>query len=153
MPVTDPRQFRASSRNKMRNRVSWLCPLVALLLSGCNDTGFERVVVSGAVTYKGEPVRRGEIRFMPDANSHVPMSGAYIVDGQYLADAKGGVPVGTFNVEIQAFRGDVDDRGIDSRTTGATREQYLPAKYNTQSVLTLSLDSADSAVTKDFELQ
>lgn len=153
MTINDPRQCRAAARNKMRYFASVLCLLVALLLSGCSDKRFERVVVSGAVTYKGEPVQQGEIRFLPDAHSHVPMSGAYIVDGRYLANAKGGVPVGTFQVEIQAFRGDSDDRGIDSRTSRTTKQQYLPAKYNTQTVLMLSLDSTESAVTQDYELQ
>lgn len=143
----------AVDRSKQRSRVIFLVLAAAMLLLGCNDSPFERVVVSGAVTYQGEPVKRGTIRFLPDAKSHVPMSGAYIVDGRYVADAKGGVPVGTHRVEILAFRGDGDDRGIDSRGSGTARAQYLPAKYNSESTLTLPLDAAVSSVTHDFELQ
>ena len=81
--------------------------IAAAIFSGCGrDQGPERVVVSGTVTFDGKPIRRGRIHFMPVATSAVPVSGADIKDGRYKVDGRGGVPVGTYKIEIEAYRVD-----------------------------------------------
>ena len=79
--------------------------LAVRLLSGCSeDQGPERVVVSGTVTYNGKPVPEALIRFVPVQTSAVPMAGAVVTDGKYRVDIRGGVPVGTHRIEIEAYR-------------------------------------------------
>jgi hypothetical protein len=127
------------------------------LTVGCGREGLERVVVGGNVTYQGEPVAVGKIRFFPAEDTMAPMSGAFIVDGKYEARTKGGVPVGSHTVEIVAHRVDPKYAHLEGNTSPDTDgalplQQYLPAKYNKQTELTLTVPSGSSRITKDFEL-
>lgn len=130
-----------------------LCCLTSI--GGCGGSGdVEKTVVSGAATYEGQPIEDGTIRFVPVKGTQAPVSAAQIQKGRYSADAKGGVPVGTHRVEIEAFRTDpkappgADPGGLE----GPPREQFIPAKYNVQSELELTVESGSGSVTKDFEL-
>jgi hypothetical protein len=141
-----------------------MAPLGAVLLAvtavGCSrDQGPPRVVVCGAVTYQGKPVAQGQIRFVPTKGSTGPVSIASIVDGRYRADAKGGLPVATQRVEILAYRLDPKHNrqdppppGIGTSSEWPPKEQYLPTKYNTQSILELVVDADRGEIHKDFEL-
>jgi hypothetical protein len=127
---------------------------------GCGGTdGPERAVVHGKVTYMGQPIEKGDIRFVPTAGTKAPVSGAKIENGEYRADIKGGVPVGTHQVQISAFRPDPRFREmIENLPPDATElerppdEQYLPAKYNRQSELQITIDPGAGTVEKDFQL-
>ena len=105
--------------------------LVAVL--GCGSGG--RVVVQGKVTYKGQPVNEGQIRFLID---NQPTAMGQISKGTYKIDHRGGVPVGSGKVEIEAFEdtGKVVFTSIDGKKT-VEAKQILPAKYNTRSELTV----------------
>ncbi len=124
---------------------------------GCGSSGRERVIVSGKVSFNGQPVKTGQIRFFPDTQVDSPTSGAYIVDGRYTADSKGGVPVGKFRVEILAFEPPKAPNPnappivaeMASRQIG---KQFLPEKFNTNSDLSLSIQTGSSPITQDFEL-
>lgn len=88
-----------------------------------------------------------------------PMSGGYIVDGRYVIDAKGGVALGTYKVEIRAYRQKPAPAAsakappivIEARAKDPG-EQFLPVKYNTNSELMLTVESTARTVTRDFEL-
>ena len=130
-----------------------LCCLASM--GGCGGSGdVERTVVSGAVSYDGQPIDDGTIRFVPTKGTQAPVAAAQIQNGRYSADAKGGVPVGTHRVEIEAFRADpnaaadADPGSIE----GSAREQFIPEKYNTNSELELTVEPGGGPVTKDFEL-
>lgn len=118
-----------------------------------------RVVVSGTVTYQGQPVHRGEIRFIPTKGSTGPVCTADIVAGKYQAGFRGGVIVGTARVELFAFRADSPSAGhptaeeIVGGSLIAERlgEQYLPAKYNTQSELETTIPRQRD-VCRDFAI-
>ena len=134
------------------------CMLATGVLCGCGAGGPERAVVSGTVTYQGRPLTRGTIRFLPVKGNKMPMSGAMIVDGKYKADKRGGVPIGTHRVVIEAIRPQRRNSmpgGAPADVGGALvpQEQYLPAKYNVQSELRISLEPGAGSVVKDFELQ
>ena len=79
-----------------------------ILTTGCGGSGgdVERSEVSGSVTYKGQPIEEGLIRFVPEKGTAGPVSAAPIANGKYTIDAKGGVPVGTHRVEIEAYQVD-----------------------------------------------
>jgi hypothetical protein len=125
-----------------------------LALSGCGgDSGL--AIVSGTVFYQGEPVEQGMIRFIPILGTKGPTSGAVIENGTYEARARGGVPLGTHRVEIQAMRlmGETRPKelqGLDS--IPEPMEQYLPEKYNTEAELTLTVESS-GPITRNFDLQ
>jgi hypothetical protein len=117
---------------------------------GCRKgDGVERVRLSGSVTFAGEAIVDGQIRFVPAAEASVPLAIATIRDGQYDTAGIGGVPVGQFRVEIRAF---------DPKTPAPSfpgdpqRTQLLPAKFNTQSTLGLDVRSGQTALTRDFNL-
>ena len=129
--------------------------LVASILGCGATTGPERAIVSGSVTYDGQPVEDGMIRFVPAEGTKAPVSGAVIKAGRYTADSQGGVPVGTHRIEILGNRPDpkaapvVDVPGVE----GPATIQYLPAKYNQTSQLTLTVKPGGGPMTKDFSLE
>jgi hypothetical protein len=132
-------------------------PLVAL--SGCGSNGPARAVVVGKVTYQGEPVADGEIRFTPVKGTTGPLSVVKIVDGQFRADRLGGVPVATQRVEILAYRADPRYKGQEknnppmySAAEWPPKVQYLPEKYNTKSELEFVVEGGHGEVQHDFEL-
>jgi len=137
----------------------------AIVLVGCGQKGpYERVIVSGSVSYDGQPVEFGMIRFQPTGETRAPASGGYIMNSEYKVDQRGGVPVGTHKVIIQAFTGGIPasstDRskgrapGIEDDPVGPrkTNKQFLPPKYNDKTELTIQIDSQSGELTKDWDL-
>jgi hypothetical protein len=132
-----------------------LLSLLVALAGGCGgNAGPERVVVSGTVTYNGEPVSNGSIFFAPVPTCPAPASGTCIVNGQYKADAKGGVPVGTHTIQVEAYRKLTSQPDMDgpTPTRGEPREQYLPERFNVHSRDQITIPSGSRAITKNFEL-
>jgi hypothetical protein len=135
----------------------WAVVIAMISLSGCREEGLQRAVVSGTVTFKGMPVADGQIMFTPAANSQVPPAGSAIVDGHYTVKSRGGVPVGSYRVNIEAFHfvpytlrpGEDAPRNYFE---GKVREQYLPAKYNAKSELEFNVAQDSDAIVKNFEL-
>lgn len=141
----------------LANKTCRIALLCTAGLVGCSKSDLEKVVVAGAVSYRGEPVQNGEILFYPTGDTRGPMSGASIKDGHYEAIGKGGVPVGTHRVVIRGFR--AAGSGTRAAATaakvgieGGIREQYLPPKFNTESTLEVVIDGSQSEATKDFQL-
>lgn len=122
-------------------------PLLFVMGCGGRSSDIEKVAISGTVTFDGEPVPNGEVRFYPINGTKGPVSGGPIRDGKYKAQAGGGVPVGEHLVDIRGFRpmskGPADPEG------GAV-EQYLPTRYNSDSTLTVTITS--DAKVQDFNL-
>lgn len=119
-------------------------------LFGCgSNSGLERVSVSGAVTYRGELVLEGRIRFVPKAGTIAPVTIEAVRDGRYSTETSGGVPVGSFRVEILSY----DPNEPAPAGPGAPpRKQFLPDKYNVQSTLELKVESGQGSINRDFVL-
>jgi len=95
-----------------------------------------RLSLSGTVTIDGQPLSEGNIKFIPLSGTSGPPSGTAVSAGRFAIDSAAGTFPGNFRVEITA-----------NRKTGRTiqrpplnmpvdeYEQYLPAKYNTNSEL------------------
>jgi hypothetical protein len=133
---------------------------VSIILSGCGtDDGLgERFSISGAVTYKGEPLKKGKINFVPEKSADRSASGD-IEDGSILnvtTQSPGdGLAAGKYKVSITA----VDDVNLDAVTkkhTGAPdpvavakvankAKKLIPAKYGsaTDSGLTAEVSSSN----------
>ena len=127
------------------------CLCAAAVLGGCGCNGPERVVVSGTITYRGQPIPDGQILFVPLPSCPVPTAMALIVNGQYKADHRGGVPVGTHTVRIEAYRAPPPSTNGAMAMPGA-RDQYLPARHNTASQVQMTIEPGSRAITKDFNL-
>ncbi|QDS98818.1 hypothetical protein [Adhaeretor mobilis] len=130
-------------------RASVLGAVLVLACCGCgNQNVLGKVVVEGLITLDGEPIPNGEIRFYPSGDTHGPVSGAPIKDGKYVAKGKGGVPIGTHHVDIRAFRA---DKNAAADPEGGPAEQYLPAKFNTETSLTATIEPSTTSL--DFPLK
>jgi len=75
--------------------------------------GPRQSVVRGAVTYKGQPVKAGTIRFTPLGNgsSPRPMLSGSIKDGRYEIRVAAGSHGGTYRVTVSGFTGIPKQRG------------------------------------------
>ena len=139
-----------------RFSILFLLALCCFPVAGCRREGPERAIVTGRVTYQGKPLREGQIRFVPTSGSELPTAGAFVLDGRYTADGKGGVPVGTHKVIIEAYRivgrGQPDEGVEQSPETAPARNQFLPAKYNARTELEITIEPGASTVTQDFDL-
>ncbi|MBN2293650.1 MAG: hypothetical protein JXM70_14570 [Pirellulales bacterium] len=133
------------------------CGFCLLIVAGCSR-GPERVVVSGAVTYRGQPVARGAITFAPCEGTVAPTTMAAIVDGKYSVEPLRALPVGTYKVSITAVRnrpGSISRPPLgDNRVPPdpANEEQYLPAKYNAKTELKITLETGQNPAIHDFAL-
>jgi hypothetical protein len=138
-------------------RTSSCGPLLALAVAiasvtGCGKTStLDKVVVRGMVTLDGQPIPNGEIRFIPAPGTAGPISGGPIKDGAYVAQGRGGVPLGEHLVEIKAYRAMAKGPGQSASTPeGGPAEQYLDKRYNEQT--TLKATVAADTETQDFQL-
>jgi hypothetical protein len=139
-------------------RLQILGGLVAVVLAGCGgDRGPERAIVSGTVTYRREPIKEGQIRFVPGPGSQMPVAVAEIIAGKYRVGALGGVAVGSYKIEVIAYH------AVKARfeapsvpglgTVGPTSsEQYIPEKYNAKTVLEINVPPGSGEVTKNLDL-
>jgi hypothetical protein len=124
---------------------------LAIVLAGCGNR-VSRVPVKGNVTLDGKPIADGYITFKPVPGTSSPAAGGRILDGRFAVGQKGGLLPGKFRVEITASRPNVGKIAIDPETHKKYTpiEQYLPARYNTQSELTAEVPSSKDY---SFELQ
>ena len=153
------------SRRASCRSLTFLLPLLLLataaLLAGCGRRGLEKAVISGRVTYQEQPVEEGNIRFVPIRGTKGPATTGTIRQGEYTATARGGVPVGTLRVEIEAYRPIPGAKPYMKEEADGTyrvvpddipKEQFLPPKYNTNSTVEITIESGSKSVTKDIEL-
>lgn len=158
MTTTPPEKYLVCANGKSRVSRFLLLALTFAVFVGCGgDRGPQRVVVSGSITYNGTPVTEGRIRFVPMAVSDAPVSGAYIVDGRYQVDGRGGVPLGMHKIQIEGYRtsnaGTLPDLTKPGRRNKASSDgQYLPKKFNTDTQLEITIQPGSQNITKDFAL-
>ena len=138
-----------------KNTRSQLAALLALLAvclaAGCGDTG--RLPIKGIVKVDGTRLKDGYIVFLPVAGTPGPTAGSKIVDGSYEVDSSKGVFDGEFRVEIKGWRD--SNRTSEDSVTGqrfAEPEQFLPAKYNSDSKLTRAIKSGSESCDFDLEM-
>lgn len=131
--------------------------IVLAVVLGCGEkSDLEKVIVSGEVTYKGQPVGAGDIRFDPVGETKGPVSGARIVDGKYTADGRGGVPVGEHIVRIRGFHtssGGGEGDMLSSAGQRSGNPQYIPSNNNSHSDLYVTIESGEAEQTQDFHLK
>jgi hypothetical protein len=126
--------------------------ILAAALQGCGgDRGPQRVAVAGTVTFRGQPVEKGQIRFVPCPGTEAPVSAAAIVDGKYEV-AGSGVPLGTHRIVVTARRVPQGSARQGPTDRGAPGEQFIPTKYNVNSKLTITIPPGSDGIRKDLAL-
>jgi hypothetical protein len=134
--------------------------LTAVIAScGCGGSDSQRVVLTGAVTYQGEPVANGTVLFAPCDGTTGPSIVAKIVDGRYRTDSQGGLASGNYRVEILGYRKGAGDRQspgpapqVGPPAHANAPQQYLPEKYNVKTQLKTKVDAGAGSLTQDFTL-
>jgi hypothetical protein len=127
--------------------------LAVLCCGGCGaDNPLGRLAISGSVTLDGEPLPSGTIAFAPQDPAGVS-SGGMISEGAYAIVAERGLPPGTYDVRI--FSPDSDDTapaGPPGPLGPPAVEERLPARYNTETELSITV-TADGSAEFDFPLE
>jgi hypothetical protein len=125
--------------------------LISVMVSGCGRNG--GYIVSGKVTLDGQPLSTGQVVFEPKGPGR--MSVAQINEGSYSLPAGFGIQPGEYVVRITSERptGEKFKPAVYSQDKMVmdVYEQFLPAKYNSQSALTATV-SADGDPNHDFAL-
>lgn len=121
------------------------------LLVGC---GSSSCAISGDVLVDGQPLPDGRIALRPASEaSGVRTVQAVVTDGAYSFTKNQGIAPGTYSVVITGRRktGDALPPEEGSGEVIERYEQYLPARYNTNTELTANIvgDASDL----NFELQ
>ncbi|WP_231746644.1 hypothetical protein [Maioricimonas rarisocia] len=122
-------------------------PLVLLaFVSGCGDASGEdapqRAAVSGTVTFNGQPLPEGLVRFVPIDGTPGPKTAVPVSQGRFQVEAEHGPVVGTHRIEIQStddggYAMDDEDAIRRLRESGVKRIEAIriPPAYNTRSTL------------------
>jgi hypothetical protein len=149
--------------------VSWtsvrtlVCGVVALTGGGCgsDDELARRYPVSGQVQYKGEPLVKGRINFIPEDKATGRPASADIADGAYRLTTQtpedGALP-GAYQVSIVA----VEQDAAAARTSGgmpfhvdlgkAKRVPLIPKKYFDPALSGLTAEVKPTSNTINFDL-
>lgn len=128
-------------RNGTMRSWSFLIIGAIALLGGCGAKNeLNRQPISGTVTLDKEPVANGTIRFEPLEKGVA--AGATISQGKYNIPAERGLPAGEYLVRISAAgaTGPVEEAPGDSSKLA---EELIPAKYNSNSELKVSVKVGD----------
>lgn len=131
------------------------CSVVAgSLILGCSSE-VKSVPITGTVKFNSQPVEIGLIEFYPIAPTIGAMAGSPIEKGAYSISATNGLRAGgKYSVQITASR-KTGKKVANIMGGGAGQidlyEQYLPAKYNKESKLEVTL-SAPNQRKFDFDL-
>jgi hypothetical protein len=124
--------------------------LVLALAAGCGSRPQSPIPLSevkGTVNYKGQPLAKGTISFMPVGGTNT--ASGEIENGVYSLSTfvKGdGAPPGDYKVAVSAWEKE-PEMGVEG--VPAIPRKYLDAS---QSLLTASISSEKSQI-KDFDLQ
>ena len=126
-----------------------------LALVGCNSRTPMRVW--GDVSYEGKPISDGQIVFTPMNGTPGPTTGGSIADGRYEVPVKNGPwRGGTYQIEITALAKNGAKLPNPTDPSGPPVEladNYIPAQFNHQSELRVTI-SANAAQNKfDFHLR
>ena len=128
--------------DSMRYKMFWAAALAAALAAASCSSENALVPITGSVTLDGTPLPEGDILFTP-ADPQFGGESAKIAGGAYQANVR----PGKNKVEIRATRPVPGKKGPMGEPL---IEDYVPAKYNSQS--NLSIEVTASQRKHDFPL-
>jgi len=103
--------------------IALLVGLLALTFTGCGDSGS---TISGAVTYDGQPIKKGNITFTP-ANGKGQTVGGDIIDGRYNVKNVSLSKVIVFVTASQDGPGPVSSEEMANAAKDPARKGKVPA--------------------------
>ncbi len=112
---------------------------VCFVLAGAAGCGggdpLQRQAVSGTVTFKGQPLDKGTITFLPaDSQSKAQPGGATITNGQFSLPAAQGLAPGKYRVQISSPVGGAEAKPDEAPgDSSKLAEERIPASWNTES--------------------
>jgi hypothetical protein len=104
-----------------------------LTLTACSGDPLQRQAVSGSVSFKGTPIKVGNIDFSP-LDGQKTMVGSAIEDGKFSIPRDKGLSPGRYKVTVNA-PDRIPKDGPPGSDTGPMQKELIPAKYNTNSTL------------------
>ncbi|MDR1384740.1 MAG: hypothetical protein LBJ67_12980 [Planctomycetaceae bacterium] len=133
---------------RRKHFIGLILVLLAVLLTGCGRSD-GRVAIRGNVALDGVPLADGTITFFPTDGGNGVSSGGSIQQGYYTSD----LMPGKYVVQITANRKTGKMISIyPDMPPSEEFEQYIPAKYNKKSELTIDVENK-SKQTFDFALE
>ena len=120
---------------KITRRKTLLCSFLLVLLAACGSSSNRRAL-QGTVTLDNKPLAQGTVRFIPTSGTPGPSAGGEIKNGEFSIAEDKGVLSGSFRVEITSSKTGKKVRDRSSGEITYLREQFLPARYNSNSELT-----------------
>jgi hypothetical protein len=122
-----------------------LVALCAMMSFGCSGSeGPKTYKVSGTVTCDGEPIEKGYIIFHPVEPGDRTEAGD-IADGEYVLRTMAGMK----KVEIRGTRL-TEEKGTKGEQL---EENFVPARYNTETTLSAEVTEDEPSNRFDFELE
>jgi hypothetical protein len=119
-------------------------------IAGCGRSATDRRDVSGEVTLDGKPVDGGNIQIDPLDANQTSATGALIRAGSYSIPHQTGLVPGKYRVRIywadRTVKADIipgapGSAGPPGPMSVAPLKELIPAKYNTESELTIEIVS------------
>jgi hypothetical protein len=111
--------------------------------NGCGPSGPTKYPVIGEVRFQNEPIAEGTMTLIPKSPQARTTVGP-IRNGSYSVE----VTAGEWTVNIQAVR---ETGPVNPAIGEAPREQYIPAKYNGDSKVQITLPSDTNEFNYDLE--
>jgi hypothetical protein len=123
---------------------------VLCAIAGCGRGDTDRCAISGEVTLDGRPVDGGNIQIDPLEAKQPSASGALVQAGRYSIPRQTGLVPGKYRVHI--YWAEKVNTGIVPTITGdvghnvnvTPPRELIPAKYNTESELTIEVRQNDA---------
>lgn len=124
--------------------------LATLVGTGCG--GPSPILLSGKVTFEGEPVSQGSISFVKEGGEGKGITGAPISNGKYQLDEKRDLQPGTYKVMIswQKATGKKVPEGEDGEMIDELLE-IIPAKYNVKTELSETIERGTRELNYDLK--
>ena len=126
-----------------------------VLLIGCGANS-GRVPLSGSASYRGEPIEKGSLELFPADGTTAPATGSVIRDGQWeIAAKQGPLAGGSYLVRITGVK-KTGRMQVERDRPDRPYEQvanYIPAKYNVETTLKITISKKSGEDQIDFELE
>ena len=120
--------------NQLRQNTIWILLAGMVVLGvGCTKGEGPKSTVSGTVTLDGKPMAEGEVSFIIMGKPPELMT---VSNGTFQGQAQ----VGKHRIEIRAYRMG-QPYFMGTTKFEASRENYLPGRYNSESKLTAEVTS------------
>jgi hypothetical protein len=129
----------------MRRATGLAVAATVLALAGCG-AGDGKRAVTGTVTWKGQPLATGMIRFLPQDRTVSTETVAVITQGSYAVPKDKGLLPGVYSVSVSSpdpKSGQGPPDAPPGERGGYPASERIPAKYNTQTTLTFEVKAND----------